>query len=58
MFEAFAGRGAADIAAARRLVRRLDHVAERLKRSHGTPTIFSRAICDELTATATRLRGR
>ena len=58
MFEAFAGRGAADITAARRLVRRLDQVADRLRRSHGASTIFSRAICDELTATATRLRGQ
>ena len=55
MFEAFSDAGPADLGAARRLVGKLVHVAERLKRKDRIRTVFSRTICAELIEVATRL---
>lgn len=58
MFEAFSVAGPADMGPAHRLVRRLGHVANRLKREHRADTVFSRTMCNELTDMAARLRGQ
>ena len=58
MFEAFSAAEAADIGAARRLVRRLSQVADGLKRAHRAKTVFSRTMCNELIGMATRLRDQ
>ena len=58
MVEAFSEAGAEDMGAARRLVRRLGQVAERLKRTHRVRTVFNRTICGELIDAATRLRDQ
>ena len=56
MFEAFSEAGSSDMGAARRLVKRLRQVAERLKRRHRARSMFNRTICSELIDAATRLR--
>jgi hypothetical protein len=58
MVEAFSIAGPTDIGAARRLVRRLGHVADNLKRTHRADTLFSRTMCNELIDAATRLRDQ
>jgi len=58
MFEAFSVAGPADMGPARRLVRRLGQVANRLKREHRADTVFSRTMCNELIDMAARLRGQ
>lgn len=52
------GAAPANMASARRLVRRLGQVANRLKREHRADTVFSRTMCNELIDMATRLRDQ
>lgn len=58
MFEIFAVTSPADLRSALRLAARLARAANRLKRDHGTRSVFTRVVFNELYTAAALLRGR